>query len=114
MWEYDPTANTWTKKVDLDEDDDWSIVRQNASSFVLDGKAYVFLGEQSGTLSDVWEYDFAADTWTVKTDFEGAARVNAVSFTVGGKAILTTGQSGSYYLDDVWEFRPFEEYDEYD
>jgi hypothetical protein len=50
----------------------------------------------------------------VKTDFEGAARVNAVSFTVGGKAILTTGQSGSYYLDDVWEFRPFEEYDEYD
>ncbi|MBL7965854.1 MAG: galactose oxidase [Prolixibacteraceae bacterium] len=114
MWEYDPSANTWTKKVDLDDDDDWAIVRQNASSFVLDGKAYVFLGEKSGTLSDVWEYDFSADTWTVKTDFEGAARVNAVSFTVGSKAILTTGQSGSYYLDDVWEFRPFEEYDEYD
>lgn len=114
MWEYDPSANTWTKKIDLDDDDDWAIVRQNASSFVIDGKAYVFLGEKSGTLSDVWEYDFANDTWLVKTDFEGAARVNAVSFTVGGKAILTTGQSGSYYLDDVWEFRPFEEYDEYD
>lgn len=114
MWEYDPTADSWTKKVDLDDDDDWSIVRQNASSFVMDGKAYVFLGENSATLSDVWEYDFANNTWLAKTDFEGAARTNAVSFTVGGKAILATGQSGSYYLDDVWEFRPYEEYDEYD
>jgi len=116
MYEYDPATNLWTEKIDLDDDDDWSIVRQNASSFVLDGKAYVFLGESSSssTLSDVWEYDFAADTWVEKTGFEGAARTDAVSFSVGGKAILATGQSGSYYLYDVWEFKAYEEYDEYD
>ncbi len=111
MWEYDPTADTWAKKIDLDDDDDWSITRQNASSFVLDGKAYVFLGESSGTLSDVWEYSFAGDTWEEKTAFEGAARTNSVAFTVGGKAFVATGQSGSYYLDDVWEFRPLDEAD---
>lgn len=114
MWEYDPTADSWTKKTALDDDDSWTILRQNASSFVIDGKAYVFLGEKTGSLSDVWEYDFSGDTWTEKTDFEGAARTNAVAFTAGGKAIIATGQTGSYYLDDVWEFKPFDEYDEND
>lgn len=114
MWEYDPTADTWTKKIDLDDDEDWSIIRQNASSLVLDGKAYVFLGENSSTLSDVWQYDFANDTWAELSSFEGSARTNAAAFTVGGKAIVATGQSGSYYLDDVWEFRPYEEANEDD
>lgn len=114
MWEYDPTADTWTKKIALDYDEDWTITRQNATSFVLDGKAYVLLGDKSATLADVWEYDFSADTWLVKSDFEGASRTNTIAFTVGGKAFVTTGQAGSYYLDDVWEFRPFEESNEDD
>jgi len=114
MWEYDPTADTWTKKTDLDDDDDWTIIRQNASSFVLDNKAYVFLGENSSTLSDVWQYDFANDTWVEMSSFEGSSRSNAAAFAVGGKAIVATGQTGSYYLDDVWEWRPYEESDEDD
>lgn len=114
MWEYDPTVDTWTKKEALDYDDTWTILRQNSCSFVLDNKGYIFLGEKTSTLSDVWEYDFSADTWVEKTSFEGSARTNAVAFTVGGKAIIATGQTGSYYLDDVWEFRSFEEYNEDD
>ena len=95
MWEYDPTADTWTKKIDLDDDSDWSIIRQNASSFVLDGKAYVFLGENSSTLSTVYQYDFAKDTWTEMSSFEGSARTSSVAFTVGSKAIVATGQSAA-------------------
>jgi N-acetylneuraminic acid mutarotase len=114
MWEYDPETDTWAKKVDLNEDDSWTITRQNASSFVLDGKAYILMGEKTSTLSDVWEYDFSADTWVLKTDFEGAARTNAVAYNVGNKIIVATGQNGSYYLDDVWEFKPFETYNEED
>jgi len=114
MWEYDPISDTWTKKTDIDEDDSWSIVRQNATSFVLNGKAYVFSGEKNGTLGDIWEYDFSSETWLEKTGFEGSARTNAVAFTVGGKAIFTAGETGSYYLDDVWEFKPYDEYDEND
>lgn len=114
MWEYDPTADSWTKKIDLDYDDSWSILRQNACSFVLGGKGYVVAGEKTGTLRDIWEYDFTANTWNEKTDLEGAARSNAVAFTVGGKAIITTGQTGSYYLDDVYEFKPYEDYSEDD
>ena len=114
LWEYDPTVDIWTKKKELDEDDDWTILRQNASSFVMDGKAYILNGDKSNALSSVWEYDFSADTWIEKTVFEGAARTNAVAFAVGGKVVVATGQSGSYYLDDVWEFRPFETYNEED
>lgn len=111
IWEYDGTADTWTKKTDLDDDEDWTIIRQNASSFVLDGKAYVCLGENSSTLGSCWQYNFTKDSWTEMSDFEGSARTNALAFTVGEKAIVATGQTGSYYLDDVWEFRPYEESD---
>ena len=115
IWEYDPTSDSWTQKTALDDNTDWTIIRQNASSFVLGGKAYVFVGEKSSSLlNDVWEYDFSADTWVSKTKFEGSARTNAVAFTVGGKAIVTTGQSSSCYLDDVWEFKPFDAYDDED
>jgi len=92
----------------LTDDTDWKIVRQNASSFVLDDKAYVFLGENSSTLSTAYQYNFAKDTWVEMSGFEGSARTNAVAFNVGSKAIVATGQSGSYYLDDVWEWRPYE------
>jgi len=110
MWEYDPTADSWTKKIDLNDDSDWTITRQNACSLVFDGKAYVFLGETTSTLlSSIWQYDFAKDTWVEMSTFEGAARTSAVAFTVGDKAIVTTGQSGSSYMDDVWEWRPYEE-----
>jgi N-acetylneuraminic acid mutarotase len=113
MEEYNPTTDTWTKKVELDDDDDWTITRQEACSLVFDGKAYVFLGETSGgsALGTIWQYDFTGDTWTELSEFEGSARYNAVAFTVGDKAIVGAGQTGSYYLDDVWEWRPYEESD---
>lgn len=109
MWEYDPSADSWTKKISITDNTDWTITRENASSFVLDSKAYVFVGSNSSTLQTCWEYDFANDTWLEKSKFEGSAREFAVSFTLNGKAIVGTGQSGTYYMDDVWEWRPFEE-----
>ncbi len=111
MYEYDPTANTWTAKISLNDDSGWTIVRQKASSLVLDDKAYVFFGQNSSLLTTVWRYDFAKDTWDEMAGLESAlsSRLSAVAFTVGGKAITATGETGSYYLSDVWEWRPYEE-----
>jgi N-acetylneuraminic acid mutarotase len=109
FYEYDPTADSWTKKTALNYNTDWSIVRENGSSFVLEGKAYVFLGSNASILSNCWEYDFAKDTWTEKNAFEGSGREYAPAFTVRGKAIVATGQAGTLYMDDVWELRPYEE-----
>jgi N-acetylneuraminic acid mutarotase len=112
MYEYDPSADAWTQKIDLDDNSDWSIVRENASSFVLDNKAYVVFGSSSSSsLTTCWEYDFANNTWTEKPAFESSGREYSIGFTVGTKAFIATGQSGTYYMDDVWEFRPYEESD---
>jgi N-acetylneuraminic acid mutarotase len=111
MYVYDPSADAWTKKIDLNYNSDWSIVRENASSFILDNKAYVVFGSSSSSsLTTCWEYDFTNDTWVEKPAFEGAGREYSTGFTVDGKAIIATGQSStSFFMDDVWEFRPFEE-----
>jgi N-acetylneuraminic acid mutarotase len=114
LWEFDPTTITWTQKIDLDDDDEWSITRNNGSAFTLNGKGYVTLGSTSGVLNDIWEYDPTADTWSSKTDFEGSARQEASAYVINNRAYVGLGRSGSYYFDDFWEFKPNEEYDDED
>lgn len=114
LWQFDPATTTWTQKVDLDDDDDWTIIRNLGVAFSLNGKGYVGLGDCSGVRSDIWEYDPSQDTWTSKTDFEGSSRSEAVSYVINNRAYIALGRSGSYYFDDVWEFRPDEEYDDED
>jgi N-acetylneuraminic acid mutarotase len=122
FWAYDSSTDTWTKKRDIsntnddeDYDDDYtSIVRQNAAAFVINNLGYLATGDVSSLLSTVWEYDPATDLWTEKTNFEGTARTNAVGITVQNRGFILTGKTSSLYLDDVWEFLPFAEYDEND
>lgn len=109
LWQFDPTTSVWTQKKDIDENTDWTIVRSNGCAFTLSTKSYVCLGYNSGTRNDVWEYDPSGDTWTKKTDFEGSARQDAVSYVYNNRVFIATGRSSSYYFDDIWEFRPFDE-----
>ncbi len=116
MWMFNPNDNTWTQKIDLDDDSDWTIIRSNASSLVLDDKAYVFFGQNSSNTSTVWRYDFANDTWDEMSSLEPnlSPRYSAIAFTVGGTAYAGTGLTGGTYLDDMWEWRPYEEEDDDD
>jgi N-acetylneuraminic acid mutarotase len=121
FWEYDPATDTWTEKrsisnaTDDDFDDDYtSITGINKTAFSIDGRAFIATGGQGSTSSIVWEYDPVADLWEQKTSFEGVSRIEAVSFTIGNRAYLTTGRSSGYYFDDIWAFEPDSEYDEYD
>ncbi len=112
LWEFEPSTGLWTQKGDLDENDDWTIIRSGACAFTLGSKSYICLGYySSGTRNDVWEYDPSGDTWTRKYDFEGTGRQNALSFVVNDRAYIALGKSSSYFFDDVWEFRPFEKSD---
>lgn len=111
LWQFDPETGAWTQKGDLDEDTDWTIARSSGCNFTLGGRGYVGLGYYSGTRNDFWEYNPTGDTWIKKTDFEGTGRQNTVSFVVNNRAYVALGKSGSYFFDDVWEFRPFDEAD---
>ncbi|HZK95181.1 MAG TPA: kelch repeat-containing protein [Prolixibacteraceae bacterium] len=111
LWQFDPATGAWIQKADIDYDDSWTITRSNGTAFTLGSKSYVGLGYSSGVRNDFWEYDPTADTWTNKTAFEGSARQDAVSFVVNSRAYVASGRSGSYYFDDIWEFKPNDEVD---
>ncbi|KAA9325989.1 Ig-like domain-containing protein [Adhaeribacter soli] len=45
------------------------------------------------------------DTWTQKASFGGGSRQEAVSFSIGSKGYLGTGEFG-FFKDDFWEYDP--------
>jgi N-acetylneuraminic acid mutarotase len=121
FWEFNPEANAWTSRTPDDDEDYYSdftaaVHRYNAVSFVINGRAYLATGLNSSGVADnkVFEYDPATGIWDEKIAFEGSNRSQAVAFVLDGRVFLGTGQSGASRYDDIWEFRPDEEYDEND
>lgn len=114
LWQYDPELDGWVEKTELNDDDDYAVMRGSAVAFTLNGKAYVGTGEKGGVYGDIWEYDPVLDGWKEKTTFEGTARMDAVGFAIGNSGYITTGRSSSYHFDDIWAFYPDAEYDEDD
>ncbi len=114
FWAFSANTKTWTRKLELDEDDDYNIIRHNASAFSLGGLGYIIGGSNGSTLNAVWEYDPLLDSWEQLTGIEGSAREGHVAFSINSRAYITTGRTSSIRLDDLWEFQPNEEYDEDD
>lgn len=119
FWRYNPETGTWDelrKIIDYSDesyDDEYStIARSNAVAFASDEKGYLALGTSSALLNNVWEYNPVTDTWEEKTNFEYTVRDGAVGFAVKNRFFITTGRSGGYQLDDTWEFKPNEAYDD--
>lgn len=116
IWEYDPQSG-WAEKRKLTNvsdssfDDNYtSIVRSNAASFVINGKAYISTGENGSSTSGCWEYNPLLDVWVLKTSFERSGRSGAVGFSVKGRGFISTGRGGSDPFDDLEEFIPDQEY----
>ena len=114
LYEYDADHNQWTTKRPLynysnDPYDDHytTITRQNAVAFTLDKYAFIATGSNSGYVASTWGYDADADTWKEYTGFEAKTREGAVAFTVKNRAFVLTGQTGTLYLDNMFEFNPF-------
>ncbi len=121
FWEFDASGSdiVWTNQAPDDDEgyyDEFkaAVSRYNAMTFTVDNKAYIIGGvESSGATSkSVYEFDPSTSFWDDRTAFEGSARSLAVAYAVEGRAFLGTGQNGSSRYDDIWEFKPHEEYDE--
>ncbi|BFM43607.1 kelch repeat-containing protein [Flavobacterium sp. CFS9] len=114
FWEFDPATEAWTRKRDIDKDtdddssynDDYAVVRSNASAFAMNGLGYVVGGDNIKT---IWEYNPTTDLWAEKTPTEGATRTDAVGFAINNRGFYMLGRTGSTYFDDAWEFKPLEE-----
>src|SRR5665213_216599 len=44
--------------------------------------------------------------WQTRSEFNGVARSEAVSFTIGDSAFLATGYDGTNRLGDLWKYDP--------
>ena len=115
FWVFNMEAEQWNPLLDLDDDDDNFILRNNAVGFSMGDKGYFATGDGGfGASVDIWEYDPSTDLWEEKTEYEGTTRQGAVAFYNGSRAFLALGRSGNLYLDDNREFFPNQEEDEDD
>ena len=71
------------------------------SYFLLIGSSLFFL--YSCTKSTASTTDTVGN-WVRRSDFDGVARSEAVSFVVGDTAFIATGYDGSVRLNDVWKY----------
>jgi N-acetylneuraminic acid mutarotase len=120
FWMFNGDSFTWEQKRDIANtsddsyDDDYTISRAYGVAFSINSLGYFTTGERGALNNNVWEYNIVTDLWQKKTSFEGAARSGAVAFSLGSTAFVATGRSSSYRFDDLYEFHPFEEYNEKD
>ena len=104
--EYDPQADTWTRKADLT-----SGGRSEAVAFGLGSKGYIACGYDGNYLRDCWEYTPGtgpadSGTWAHKASVGGSKRSAAISFVVNNTAFVMGGNNNGEVQQDLWAFDP--------
>jgi N-acetylneuraminic acid mutarotase len=111
FWELDGQTEIWTKKRDINTGDtdeynqDYNILRGNASSFSINGLGYVTCGSNS---TSTWEYNPGTDLWVERTGLEASGRSDAIGFAINNRGFVMLGRNGTTYFDDLWELKPTE------
>lgn len=91
LYAYDTTTNTWNARSPYPGE-----LVQDATAFVINGKAYVGLGTYAGGIyNELYQYDPGTDKWTRMKDYPDVHTAWAASFVIGGYAYVGTGGSGS-------------------
>jgi len=115
FWEFNPEARTWTNKTPDDDEDYYdeftaAVKRHDAVSFSRNGYGYIATGVAGGSYTtSVYEYNPTNNEWVKKTAYENTARIQAVAFVLGDRPFLGTGFNGSRRVDNMMEFKPFDE-----
>lgn len=95
LYEYDPVANTWTKKADFPDAN--GIYR--AQGFAIGTKGYVGAGVVSSGTKKFWEYDTVANTWKEVASYPAASGADAVTATLNGKGYVSAWEFGLFEYD---------------
>ncbi|TAL61565.1 MAG: hypothetical protein EPN85_04530, partial [Bacteroidetes bacterium] len=109
FYEWDQATNIWTQKANFGGG-----TRLSAVGFSIGTKGYVGTGANTATgqytpptglLNDFWEWDRTTNVWTQKANFGGAARYEAVGFSIANKkGYIGTGYDGVNATKDFWEW----------
>ncbi|HTA82148.1 MAG TPA: kelch repeat-containing protein [Bacteroidia bacterium] len=102
-WVYKVSSATWAQ---LDSFPGGP--RANAIGFYANGNIYLGTGDDGdstyGGTSDMWQYNIATGKWKQVASLPGAPRRMAAEFTIGNKAFVCEGVSGSAYLNEMWQY----------
>lgn len=107
FYEYDPTADKWTKKADFP-----GLARVNGVAFSINGAGYMGIGTDATYLqkfTDMWRYDIAADNWTKIADYPGAGQYLNKGFSAGSRGYVGMGLTVSDKNNvnkDFWQYNP--------
>lgn len=103
LWKYNQSNDTWIAKTPLPSGNG----RRYATSFSINGKGYIFGGQDSTWVSrnDFWEYDTLTNLWTQKSPLPAGGRGTACGFSINGKGYIGLG-AGSSFFNDLWEYDP--------
>ncbi len=107
LFEYDPTTNTYTKKLDFASFERPLGSLKQASNGKLYGMTYAGGANYNGIL---FEYDLATNTYTKKLDFGGASKGSyprgSLTESPNGKLYGITSSGGSNDAGVLFEFNP--------
>jgi IPT/TIG domain len=104
LTEYDVNTDTWTQRADCPID------LQDGLSMVINGKAYITLGEsyRTNTINkQLWEYNPVTNTWLRKADFPGtfaANRIAGVGNANKGYVFINSTGANNISINEFWEY----------
>lgn len=113
--EFDPDSNKWVGKADI------IVPRFSAVGFSIGSKGYFGLGAIGGVYNnDFFEFDPSdisngfdvngnpLGKWSQKNSFPGAARIEALGFSMGDKGYVGTGHTtlSPFFYNDLYEYDP--------
>lgn len=108
MYSFNPDQNDWDDELSWGGEDGNGQNRGSSTSFVINNKVYIGLGQGNSALyyKDWWTYDPITETWTQLSDFMGTARHGAVGFTLNQIGYLGTGQDVNGLCNDFFKYNP--------
>jgi len=105
FWEYDPSADKWTRKADFG-----GVARENCVAFEINGTGYLGLGTNNNydvSYKDFWKYDATADKWTRVADYPGSGSFGVAAFSCNGKGYVGLGGAAPSIINqDFWQYDP--------
>ncbi len=101
LWQYNPTANSWSKKANFPPGN-----RYGLTSFSVNGKGYVGTGADENLFqNDLWEYDPGNNSWMQKSSLPSSPRFSCTGFALGMKGYIVLGTDGGMRTD-LFEYNP--------
>jgi len=106
MYSYTYWQDDWDDEESIGGISGSGLARGSASSFSLNNKGYICLGQgvTNPFFNDLWEYDPNTHIWTQKANFIGSPRRSAVSFTIDSLAYVGTGISSNGLEKDMYSY----------